>query len=491
MEAIDANLMTKLDKESQKNIKSIDLMENAGASMAKIISLMSPKNVLIILGSGGNAGDGLVVGRYLKASGINTSIYRLSEIKNNDSIINYERYNGNEIYNLDDIDSYDFIIDALLGNGLNTPLKDSYIDVINKINNSKAYKVSLDVPSGLNSNNGLSMGAYVKSDLTITVEYPKIGFFLNDGLDAVSNFKIVKCGMNKASSLIHINEIDDFKSIIVKRKRNSNKSTYGRASIIAGSLSFPGASQISYNSLCAFMMGVGYSKLFVPKSLFNLYALRYPEVIVSGIDDDNGFIKYNEKILDDIMKSSDSISIGMGMGISEDLYKSVKYLINNYDKKLIIDADAINSISKYGSDILLNHKADIIMTPHPKEFSRLIGVDVKDILADPIKYSSDFSKKHNVTLILKGASSVICDSMNLSINIYGTTGLAKGGSGDALSGILTGAAAYLDINSYNVAAFSCFMLGYCAKISKLPYESVRILDIIKEIPNVWKILNNS
>lgn len=488
MDAIDAACMTRLDLESQKYIKSIDLMESAGASMADIIMSLNPKNVLIILGSGGNAGDGLVVGRYLLLNGINTTIYKISEIKNEDSKINLLKYKGKEINDLNNISEYDLIVDAILGNGLNKPLKDNYIDVINIVNRSNAYKVSLDVPSGINSSNGLSMGAFVKANLTITVEYPKLGFFLNDGLEAVSELKIVKCGMNKTDELIHINEIDDFKDIIPLRHRNTNKSSFGRASIVAGSYNYPGASLISYNALLSFMMGVGYSRLYVPKRLYEIYALKYPEIIVDDIQDNDGFIKYSKDDLDKILKSSDSISIGMGMGVSEDLYKSIDYLIKSFDKKIIIDADGINSIAKYGVDILNNHKADIILTPHPKEFSRLTGLGVNEILENPVKYATDFSKKYNVTLILKGASSVITDGVNTAISIFGSTGLAKGGSGDALSGILAGSAAYIKKTAFDVSSFACFMLGYSAQISNIPYESVRISDIIKEVPNTWKML---
>lgn len=523
MKAIHADDMKLLDEMSQVNIKSIDLMEAAGKEMARVIMEdYNPSSAIIILGSGGNAGDGLVVGRYLIENGVKVDLFMLSSLKNDDAKSNYPRFKGQNRQNLPDLDEYGVIIDAILGNGLKTPLKEEYINVIRKINESKAIKVSLDVPSGLNSDNGISMGAFVEADLVITVEHPKTGFFLNDGMN-IKNIKVIKCGMLEPTcEMVHVNSIEDFRGIIPDRKRNSNKGSYGRSSIIAGSRSYPGASMISYSALMAFMSGVGYSSLYVPKSLYEIYALRHPEIIVNELSDNNGFISYNEQELDNIIHKSDSIAIGMGMGVEEDLYKTIKYLLLNYEKSLIIDADGLNTISKYGVDILNNHKCDVIITPHPKEFSRLFDIDVSDVLKDPIRITEKYASKYKITIILKGASSVISNGLSTSISINGTTGLAKGGSGDALSGILAGVCAYIknacthayannnvcmrayanninvrdayanntnvrDAYAYNYicACLSTYILGRGAEISKINDESITISDIIKEIPNVW------
>lgn len=491
MEVILSSDMSNLDKYSQTITKSIDLMEEAGKNMASIIfDLYKDKKIVVVLGSGGNAGDGLVCARYLKNMGMNVSLFKTSEIKNNDSIINLNRNNCDFISNKADLNDCDVIIDAILGNGLKTPLKGNIASIIAYINSLNKKVVSLDIPSGISSYNGFSMGEYIKSNLCITVEYPKFGLYLNDGLNSYDELMVIKCGMQDPKELdlklIHLDDISDFKAPI--RLKNSNKGSYGKASIIAGSKDYSGASKISYTALESFMMGVGYQRLYVPQSLFDLYVLKYPEIIVGKLSDNNGYISYNEKELDDIIKSSDSIAIGMGMGISEELYKSLKYLLLNYNKRLIIDADALNTISKYGVEILNNHMCDIIITPHPKEFSRLINVEVDEILNEPIKYVSEFSKKYNVVVILKGATSIICDKDNITISNFGTTSLAKGGSGDALSGVICGAMAYLDLNTFDVARFSEMFAGLASKEAESDFEpeALSISMICKYYSNVWK-----
>jgi NAD(P)H-hydrate epimerase len=189
------------------------------------------------------------------------------------------------------------------------------------------------------------------------------------------------------------------------------------------------------------------------------------------------------------MKSSDAISIGMGMGVSEDLYKTLDYLIHNYSKTLIIDADALNTISKYGIDVLNNHKANIVLTPHPKEAERLSGIAVKDILDNPILFAKEFAKKYNLILLLKGASTTISNGDIIKISAFGNSGLAKGGSGDALSGILCGIMATNGYSINNVALGSYILGMACVKACKNCSErsvtisaiSMHIGEVLKEI----------
>ncbi len=478
----------RIDNDTCKVKKSMDLMEDAGKKMADIISKeYTPTSTLLLLGSGGNAGDGLVCARYLINFGFNVDAYIISSIKNSDSKVNLAKFNGNIVTNID-YNKYDLVIDSILGNNQLQPLKEEYIELINSLNKENKKVVSLDMPTGINTDNGLSLGAFVHSDLTITVEYPKLGLFLNDGLSSYKKLETIKIGLNEPSEFFNILEEDDFKNILKKRERNSNKNTFGKGSIIAGSLDYPGASLISYNAIISFMMGVGYQRLYVPSDLYNIYALRYPETIVERLSSDNGFIKYNREELDDIINKSDAISIGMGMGISSELYKTLDYLIHNYDKTLIIDADALNTISKYGDNIFNNHKANIIITPHPKEFSRLSGYSVKEILEDPIVLAKEYAKKYNLIILLKGTSTVISDGLKTFISCFGNTSLAKGGSGDALSGILCGIMASEKVCDVLHTALGSYILGSSAELATLD-ESERTLTIskiIKYIPIIIK-----
>ena len=488
MKAITKEEMKRIDTNTCNDVGSYNLMELAGTKMYKIIKkYYNPKNVLIVLGSGGNAGDGLVIARLLYENNINVSCYIVDEIKNNDAIINLNKYKGNIITEIN-YNDYDLIIDALFGIGLNRLMPSKYINLINNNNNSNKDIVSLDIPSGIDASNGLSYGAFIKSNLCITVEYLKTGMLLNDGLDSYKKYEIIKVGMVKTNNLIQSFEIKDFKNIFPNRLRNTNKGTYHKASIIAGSANYPGASKISYQALASFKMGVGFQNLFVPKSLYDIYCLANPEIIVNKLDEIDGHIKYNEEILDEIIRRSDSISIGMGMTVSEDLYLTIKYLLLNYNKKLIIDADGLNTLAKYGIDILLNKKCDVILTPHLKEFERLSNINIEEIKNNQINYAYDFAKKYNVCLLLKSSSIIITDGKKIGISNYGNTGLAKAGSGDSLTGILTGLFAYINESNYIISALGAYIFGASAEelAKKIPEECITITEVIDVIPKIIK-----
>ncbi len=488
MKALKSLEIRRIDSETCKIKKSIDLMEDAGRMMAEVIRKnYEISSALVILGSGGNAGDGLVCARHLISMGFKVDVYIISSIKNNDAKINLEKFKGN-IVNEIDYTKYQIIIDAILGNNQHDILKEEYINLINDLNKEENIKVvSLDMPTGINCDNGLKLGAFVHADLVICVEYPKLGLFLNDGLSSYKKIETIKIGLIEPIEYYNVLEDKDFSNILSKRERNTNKNSFGKGSIVAGSINYPGASLISYNAIISFMMGVGYQRLYVPEELYNLYALRYPELIVEKLKSHNGCVKYNKEELDLLIEKSDAISIGMGMMVSKDLYKILDYLIHNYKKILIIDADALNTISKYGCDIFNNSLAKIILTPHPKEFSRLSGISVSDILNNPIDIAKAFALKYNLVVLLKGTSTIITSKDETFISTFGNHSLAKGGSGDALSGILCGIMASEKVYDVMHISLGSYILGKSSELA-IKDESARTLTISKIINYIPKVI---
>ena len=332
MDIITGSLMQELDKKTQDSISSSILMDNAGNKMFNIILKYYPntKNVLILAGSGGNAGDGFVIARLMEEININVAIYLSSDIKNETSKEKFLMLkNVSLVKSLDDLEKYDLIIDALFGIGLKRDLNNEYKSIISIANESMVDIVSLDIPSGIDSTSGISYGAFIKSKLLITVEYAKTGLFLNDGIDSFDKLEIIDVGICHTKDTIHLIQKEDFLSYYTKRLRNTNKGSFGKSSIIAGSVKYPGASLLSYQALASFKMGVGFQNLYLIPSLYNLYSLQHPEIITNKLDEIDGHIKYNEELLDNIIKHSDSISIGMGMEVSQDLYDTIKYLLIN------------------------------------------------------------------------------------------------------------------------------------------------------------------
>ena len=231
-----------------------------------------------------------------------------------------------------------------------------------------------------------------------------------------------------------------------QRKRNTNKGDYGSANVIAGSDKYIGAAALS--CAAALKSGCGYVKLTSTEKVKLALAAKYPQVIY----------------LDECDLSSQSIAIGMGCGVSKELYDAIKFLTKNYSGTLIIDADGLNSLAKFGSDILKDGNCRIILTPHLKEFSRLTGKTMDEILQNPVKIAEEFAKAFGVIVLLKGAESIITDGENTAINTSGTTALAKGGSGDMLSGYMAGCVAR-GLLPFDAAVCSAHTMGISAEIS--------------------------
>ena len=229
-----------------------------------------------------------------------------------------------------------------------------------------------------------------------------------------------------------------------ERKRNTNKGDYGSANIVAGSDRYLGAAALACEA--ALKSGCGYVKLTTTEKVKLALAARYPQVIY----------------LDEYDLSSQSIAIGMGCGLSVELYERIEFLTKNYSGTLIIDADGLNCVAKFGADILKDSSCRIILTPHLKEFSRLTGKAMDEISQNPVKSAQEFAKKFGIIVLLKGAASIITDGEKTAINTSGTTALAKGGSGDMLSGYIAGSAAR-GLSPFDAAVCSVYTMGISAE----------------------------
>lgn len=460
--------MRESDRHTIENlgISAGQLMKNAGKAVAdeveKAALSLSVKDISIVCGTGNNGGDGYVCAQILKERGFDVKIYAFGgnlteecQRAKQDCKCGY----FNDICG-------SIIVDCIFGTGLCREVSGQYAEVIRKINGSGAYVISADIPSGLNSDNGLVMGCAVKADLTVAIAEYKAGMFLNDGTDYCG--KIIKkdigivCPHNEYTVIYGD---ADVKRYFPERPRNSHKGTFGSANIIAGSDKYIGAAALSVAA--ALKSGCGYVKLTSTEKVKLSLASKYPSAIY----------------LEEPDLSSHAIALGMGCGASERLYGTIKTLLKNYCGTLVIDADGLNCLAKFGVEILgENRQCKVIITPHIKEFSRLANKSVAEIQSDPISYAKEFAKKYNVTVLLKSAVSVITDGERTALNISGNTALSKGGSGDMLSGFLCGTLAR-GVNPFEACVCSAYVLGKSAEISakeKTEY-CVTATDIIKNL----------
>lgn len=486
-----------LDKKAIESGKftSIQLMENTGESIFKCLETLIDKEdkIVVACGSSNNGGDGYVVARKLFENGFNVEILKIKNPVSADCVVNYELCQNikiNDYKKRFNFNKYTHLIDCIFGTGLNRNLDEFYVDLINEINNSACYRISVDNPSGLNLSNGTIFGACVKSDLTIALVAVKQGMLQNDALDYCGEIKTVSIGIQPdENNGIFLFQDDDAKKLFPRKNRNRHKTTDGRVTLIAGSKTMFGAGYIAELGLSAVLSGAGYSTIVMPKSCLNCYNSNHPFSTLRSFKSRFGKLVFDKKGLSSVIKSSSIVAIGCGLGISKHVYKTIKYLLENFTGKIVIDADGINSLALYGKEILKNSKCEVILTPHIKEFSRLSGNSVNEVIENAIVLSKEFAKEFNVTLILKNSSTVITDGKISIISISGTPAMAKAGSGDVLCGVVAAMLTYSE-NTIQTCAGACYVCGKSAEIyveknneySLLPTDTVyNIKDAITEI----------
>lgn len=407
----------------QLGVSQLELVERAGKAVYdEIVKRFKGGRVLVCVGKGNNGEDGRVLARLLaQKHGFSVNVFSVSQA----------------LFGLFD-KKYDIIIDCIFGTGLNRVVEGKYLKAIQLINKANAYVISCDIPSGINGTTGQIMGECVKANLTIAIQELKLGHFLGDAIDYCGEIVAKDIGISvwEEDCVFRLNT-ESIKKYFPKRDRNVHKGCFGKSVVIGGSKDFSGSVLLSMNALSALKMGVGYSTIVVPECLFNACIGLNPECILNSAPETNGKLAFDFEFYSKYLKVS-SIVIGMGLGVSEHGYRIIEYFIKNYTGNLIIDADGLNCLSKFGVDILKQKKCNVVLTPHVLEFSRLSGIEKQEILANPIESAKDFAKEYNVIVLLKNSVSVITDGERTFLNTTGCSGMAKAGSGDVLSGVLAG-----------------------------------------------------
>ncbi len=442
---------------SRYDIPSFLFMEQAGASLFRFIrdtlKLERNKKIAIVAGRGNNGGDGIVCARYLKEAGYKVTVFALFEKapKGKDALLNFKFYRdtGGEVYHVSgptfgsfsrSLSSYALIVDAILGIGIERKVEGLYKDVIEAINNTGIPVLSVDAPSGINLSNGKVLGIAVKASYTVTFGLPKIGLYVYPGRYFAGEVKVERVGFPEKD----INEFpaEDFLidkemilSIFPYRLPWGHKGTFGKVLTIAGSRGLSGAAYLA--SLAALKAGAGLSYLVTPKGVEDQIKALTPEVITYPVEEKDGHIAYSA--YDEIVEKSkevDAVAIGPGLRRSEGIKRLVLEFVQNAERPVVLDADGINVISEV-PEVLDNLKAHLILTPHPGELARLIESSPKEIDENRIDIAREFSLAHeDVVLALKGATTIVAKEGKLYYNITGNSGMATGGSGDVLTGII-------------------------------------------------------
>lgn len=428
-------------------VSSIDLMERAAAACAEWMNSfqdLSNKHVYVFCGPGNNGGDGLAIARMLIEKQVQVSVFIPDETirKSDDFSINHQRLrecgceiNSLEAFNLSHISENSIFIDALFGSGLSKPLEGIYKDLVKQFNDSKCITISIDFPSGLYADMPVDpiKDTIVKADYTLSFQFPKLAFLFPENEYFAGNWQVLPIGIHpdfikSEPCRNYLVEFADVKGILKPRSRYSHKGTYGHTLLIGGSKGKIGAT-VLVGKACLHS-GAGLVTVHLPACGYTTIQTAVPEVMVSVDEDDNECTQLPH------LDSFSAISCGPGLGTSKNTSNMLKHLIQEAKVPLLLDADALNILSDNPTWLAFLPKGTVL-TPHPGEFARLAGKTSNSF--DRLEILRAFCIKYSLNVVLKGAYTVMCSPLgNCYFNPTGNPGMATGGSGDVLTGILTG-----------------------------------------------------
>lgn len=483
------------------------LMENAGtktaAHAAKFISENQIKNVCILCGSGNNGGDGFVIARLLSVMCNVTVILTSGEPKTVLAKNNFEKMPANvqvlyftshyyECFGI--VKETEMIIDAIYGIGFHGALSADIADLLSFCNENKnALKIAVDIPSGIEANTGAVNNGCFIADLTVTFTALKPLHILYPSSDLCGEIIVEDVGIPESilrSSPFMMMSTDEYLKThtLPEKEKTAHKGTNGTLLTICGSYGMAGAAMICAQA--ALRSGIGLLKAAVPKSIYPIMAARLAEpVYIPLAESDDGMIDIDEygKLIKLMNEESDAALLGCGLGQNNNIKSLAPLLADGAKKPLVIDADGINAITA-NINILKRSEAPIILTPHPGEMARLLGTDVKTVQSDRYNIAKKFAVMYGVTLILKGANTLIATPEGrVYVNLTGNNGMGKGGSGDMLAGM---AAAFLangaDTETAAVAAVYYHGLAGDKCAEKYSRRAMLPGDMIDELKTIYK-----
>ena len=472
---------------SNTPISSIDLMENAALAIFEWLTKNYgyQRTYHILCGPGNNGGDGLALGRILSNAGIKTCIYLLTDFENfsTDNIQNQERLKQNNFQFIPisckdelEICGEDIIVDAIFGSGLSREITGELAEFIHKINNLNNTKIAIDLPSGLFSEKQNFSNNIIRAQHTITFQIPKLAFLMPQNFPFVGEWHCVEIGLNEnyiqhlPSNLYMITE-QMIQKIYQTRKKFGHKGNYGHAIVLAGSKGKIGAAVLATKA--AMRSGCGLVTAYVPKCGYEIMQISVPESMCD-VDENSDYIT---KIPD--LQKFDAIGIGPGIGTNQCTFSAIESMLgqNMENKKMVIDADGLNILAQ--NKILLSKLPKFsIITPHPKEFERLVGKWKNDY--QKLEMQRKLSQQNQLIIVLKGAHTCITfPDGEVYINTTGNPGMATGGSGDVLSGIITGLLAQ-NYSPSNAAILGVYLHGLAGDFAaqKLGQEAIIASDLI-------------
>jgi hydroxyethylthiazole kinase-like uncharacterized protein yjeF len=461
MRILTADQMREADRRTTQDvgIPSLVLMENAGrqvvAAMESFFPDLAERHVAVVSGKGNNGGDGFVVARTLHQRGVEVSVFvvgQVAEIKG-DARINIEILGrlgvtvveiadeGQWELHFSEIAEHELIVDALFGTGLKSALSGIYETVIADINASAIAVVSIDLPSGMSADTPDLIGDCIEATVTVTLGAAKLPLILPPAEEKAGEVVVADIGIPGGiidaveGSRVELLTRDQIRPLLTPRAADVHKGDFGRVLIVAGSRGKTGAAVLAAQG--ALKSGAGLVTIASPRSVIPILASYSPEYMTEGLDETiDGTVDFAaaEAVLN---LDADVLAIGPGLGRGPGVTTFLRELVENSELPLVLDADALNAFADDPAALVGREGRDIIITPHPGEMARLVGCTVDDVQADRLGIARDFAQAHKVYVILKGYRTIIATpDGKVFVNPTGSPGMATGGTGDVLAGML-------------------------------------------------------
>ena len=469
-------------------VPGMELMRRAGEGIFRAAKWKPP--VAVVCGTGNNAGDGYVTAMMLRDAEIPCELFLQEEKFTPDGKFWFGCCGGIPVRKWAETDSlrgYGTVLDCIFGTGFHGKAEGEAQRMIHLINESGAYVVSADINSGLNGDNGMAETA-VRSDLTVCVGSWQPGHFLNMAGDLIREKVCVDIGIPPKGRGIKLFEGEDAAALFPPRKHFSHKGDYGTIALMGGSLRYSGAIRLAALANAGMRAGAGIVRLCAPETLCEKMIPEILEATLFPLAEENGSMIFREDNFREALQGTRSAAFGMGAGNTKETEKAVSFLLREYEGTLILDADGLNALAAMDCAGLAEAKGKVILTPHPGEFSRLSGKTMEKIRNNPIPLAEEFARKHGVTLLLKGPATIITDGTKTYLTDRGAPGMATGGSGDVLSGILAATAAVHPDTPAEAAAAAAWINGRAGEIAQEKTGDVSMTagDTAAALPEVMK-----
>lgn len=512
MKVVSGEIMQRMDRRAieEFGVSGLTLMENAGRGCVEAIlaehGAGEGRRVVVVAGKGNNGGDGYVIARLLRERGweATTLVLARRDEVSGDARANLDRLSESEVLfcpGPGDLERHgsvlreaSLIVDALLGTGLKSEVRGIYADAVQMINAAGKKVVAVDIPSGIDAGTGGVLGCAVRADLTVTFALAKLGHVLFPGAECAGRLRVVDIGI--PSEVVAEADGCEFldaaavRPLLRRRDRTAHKGSFGHCLIVAGSTGKTGAAAMAANS--AVRSGAGLVTLAAPASLNAVLEVKTTEAMTMPLPDrGEGYLSGDARgAVMEALAGKDVLALGPGISWRPETARLVRELAEEATLPMVIDADGLNALSEEREVLLRKKSSAVILTPHPGEMARLAGMTIAGGEADRIGTAREFAARYGVYLVLKGARTVIAaPDGRIAINGSGNPGMASGGMGDVLTGVLASLLGQ-GYDPFSACRLGVFLHGFSADLvaADMGEMGMAAADVQERLPYAIKQL---